>query len=110
MGSKRLINRAERPFLVTLTVRDGDEPGRTAREEMVYLADGSAEDVTYDRHDNPYLDAIRAKAADDSELELGVQVVERGDAVDQDLNTNDTVLFGLDFETGEVRMEFFNIN
>ena len=113
MAMKTLINRTGNELRLTLIVRKGDHPDQTAGTVDVELgagadaaqdtapADGksarkypSVREVTYGNDVDIYLNGITATMIQDgSGIGHREVVLERGSALDRDLNTNDTIEF-----------------
>src|SRR5690348_10405587 len=102
-GMKKLINRTGCDLKVTLVVRQGDQPDKTAGTVDVELAagpdkesgkDGSVRHVTYGNNVDIYLNGIETTMIKSGSV-LGERrvVIERGSEFDNALNTNDTIEF-----------------
>jgi hypothetical protein len=113
MAMKTLINRTGNELRLTLIVRKGDHPDQTAETVDVELgagadavhdtapADGksararpSVQEVTYGNDVDIYLSGITATMIQDgSGIGRREVALERGSALDLELNTNDTIEF-----------------
>lgn len=96
MGAKTFINNTEYGVTVMLTVRRGDTPGNVAAVDSFSLGRGEHLLVTYSEDNNPYLDGISVNALGNGNIILAQDfVATRGSDVDNALNTNNTVSFGM---------------
>jgi hypothetical protein len=113
MAMKTLINRTGNELRLTLIVRKGDHPDQTAGTVDVELGAGpdaaqdtapaegrsarkdpSVQQVTYGNDVDIYLNGITAMMIQDgSGIGRREIVLERGSALDRELNTNDTIEF-----------------
>ncbi len=96
-GMKKLINRTGKDLKVTLVVREGDQPNKTAGSVDVDLAageEGSVQNVSYGNDVDIYLNGIETSMIEDGAA-IGERriVIERGSELDNDLNRNDTIEF-----------------
>ena len=81
-GKKVFKNTTNQPLQITLFIREGDNPGNEAGTQIFQLAAGQSATHTYGTDTNSiYLDGIVA------------EVVTRGSALDNLLNTNNTITF-----------------
>lgn len=102
-GMKKLINRTKSDLKVTLVVRAGDQPDKTAGTVDVKLAagpdeesgkDDSVQNVSYGNDVDIYLNGIETQMIKDGSAVGERQlVIERGSKLDNALNTNDTIEF-----------------
>jgi len=112
MAMKTLINRTGHQLRVTLIVRKGDHPENNAGSVDVSLGvrrpssevttitdDSSVKDVTFGSDVDIYLNGLTATMiADGSGVGRRDVVVDRGSPLDNELNTNDTIVFSFDGE------------
>jgi hypothetical protein len=102
-GMKKLINKTGNDLRITLIVRKGDQPDENAGTVDVYLAAGpdeqtgedkSKQDVTYGDDVDIYLNGIETIMIENGSA-LGKReiVVKRGSALDNQLNTSETIEF-----------------
>lgn len=86
-GHKLFINNSSSDLLVTLLVRQGDDPSNSAGTVVFRLNAGQQLNQSYGSDtDSIYLNGI------------AVQVVERGSSLDNLMNTNNTIGFSGDME------------
>jgi hypothetical protein len=96
LGAKTFVNNTGYSLSVMLTVRRGDQPGTEAGVDSFSLGQGWSLFVQYSGPENPYLDGIAVNAVDRGNIIASQEfVITRGSDVDNALNTNDTVDFGL---------------
>jgi hypothetical protein len=112
MAMKTLINRTGHHLRVTLIVRKGDHPENNAGSVDVSLGvrrpssevttitdDSSVKDITFGSDVDIYLNGLTATMiADGSGVGRRDVVVDRGSPLDNELNTNDTIVFSFDGE------------
>jgi hypothetical protein len=103
MAHKRLINSTGHRLHVTLIVRRGDHPSQVAGRVEVELGTGEEEyrerDIDYGNDVDIYLNGIEIRLAGENAPETSRSVVvQRGAALDDALNSNDTLEFLLDGE------------
>jgi hypothetical protein len=112
MAMKTLINRTGHYLRVTLIVRKGDHPENNAGSVDVSLGvrrpssevttitdDSSVKDITFGNDVDIYLNGLTATMiADGSGVGRRDVVVDRGSPLDNELNTNDTIVFSFDGE------------
>ncbi|MGY4363980.1 hypothetical protein ACVW1A_000045 [Bradyrhizobium sp. LB1.3] len=112
MAMKTLINRTVHHLRVTLIVRKGDHPENNAGTVDVSLGvrppssdvttiadDAGVKDVAYGNEVDIYLNGLTATMiADGSGVGRRDVVVDRGSPLDNELNTNDTIVFSFDGE------------
>jgi hypothetical protein len=112
MAMKTLINRTGHYLRVTLIVRKGDHPENNAGSVDVSLGvrrpssevttitdDSSVKDITFGSDVDIYLNGLTATMiADGSGVGRRDVVVDRGSPLDNELNTNDTIVFSFDGE------------
>ena len=102
-GVKELINRTGNDLEVTLIVREGDSPSKTAGTVDVKLAaapdkdsgvDNSRKTVTYGDDVNIYLNGIETQMILKGSVVGERRIMfDRGSGLDNALNTNDTIEF-----------------
>lgn len=81
-GQKRFVNNSGSNLMVTLFVRRGDSPGQEAGTVIFKLNSGAQVSQTYGSDTGSiFLDGV------------AVEVVDRGSALDNVLNTNNTITF-----------------
>ena len=108
-GMKKLINRTGKELKVTLVVRQGDDPDKTAGNVEVTLMpgpdgdtgkDASVRDVSYGNDVDIYLNGIETTLISKGSAvgERRIAIV-RGSGLDRALNTNDTIEFLFDGKT-----------
>ena len=108
-GMKKLINRTGKELRVTLVVRQGDDPDKTAGSVQVALMagpdsdageDASIQDVSYGNDVDIYLNGIETTLISNGSTVCERQIViVRGSGLDRALNTNDTIEFLFDGKT-----------
>lgn len=95
-GRKKLINMTNKSIHITLFIRDGDEPQDQGGIETVPVAAFGMADIFFDGDPGSagyvFLNGLLIEWQEGSDM-VGVsrKVVVRGDALDNALNTNDTV-------------------
>lgn len=106
-GKKTLVNRTGNELKVTLIVRKGDLPDGNAGTVEVHLkaaaatgpsdTDGSRQEVTYGDEVDIYLNGLETLLVKDG-AGIGKRevVIERGSALDDELNKHDTIEFLFD--------------
>lgn len=97
MGVKTFTNQTPYSLNIVLTVRQGDTPGSEAGTQGFTLQPAQSQLYTYSEGTtNPYLDCVVADI-DSAGNVIGSQqaVTIRSSAVDNALNMNNTVVFGL---------------
>jgi hypothetical protein len=96
VGAKTFVNNTGYSLSVMLTVRRGDQPGTEAGVDSFSLGTGGSLFVRYSGDENPYLDGIAVNAVDRGNIIAAQEfVISRGSDVDNALNTNNTVDFGM---------------
>lgn len=97
MGVKTFLNQTPYPLSIMLTVRKGDTPGSEAGTQGLIVDAGQSQVYTYSEGStDPYLDGLVVDI-DSAGGIIGAQqaVTVRSSAVDDALNTNNTVVFSL---------------
>lgn len=95
-GRKKLINMTDKNIHITLFIRDGDNPQDQGGIETVPVAAFGTAEIFFDGDPGSlgyvYLNGLLIEWQEDYDM-VGVsrKVVVRGDALDNALNTNDTV-------------------
>lgn len=97
MGVKTFLNQTPYPLSIMLTVRKGDTPGSEAGTQGFLVDAGQSQVYTYSEGaTNPYLDGLVADIDSAGGIIAAQQAVTvRSSAVDDALNTNNTVVFSL---------------
>ena len=94
MGAKTFRNSSPYQMAVTLTVRQGDTPGKEAGIMTFALGPNQSQWVNYSGDDNPYLDAIAVMATTPNAGGIVAAqdiVLTRGSQIDNEFNTNNQV-------------------
>jgi hypothetical protein len=100
VGAKTFVNNTGYSLSVMLTVRRGDVPGNEAGVDSFSLGSGTSLYVQYSGDENPYLDGISVNAVDHGNIIASQDFAfTRGSEVDDALNKNNTVGFGLQNES-----------
>jgi hypothetical protein len=96
MGAKTFINNSSYTLSVMLTVRQGDQPGHVFSVNSFSIGPNGTLAVQYSGDNNPYLDGISVNAVGNGNIITSQNSVNtRGSAVDNALNTNNTVSFAI---------------
>jgi hypothetical protein len=112
-GKKNLINRTGKDLKVTLVVRKGDHPDETDGTVNVELSGGSEKIklVEYGDEVNIYLNGLEIELNSDGKKVNQKRIIsERGKGLDDDLNTNDTIVFLYDEEMSSIHIATYNSN
>lgn len=106
-GSKKFQNETGWDLSVLLSVRAGSTPGHIWKQVPFSLSRGTDQVIKYGNEDNPFLDGISLNAVASGEIVATQEFVfKRGSQIDDDFNTNDTVIFYREDE--QILMRFEN--
>jgi hypothetical protein len=92
MGAKTFRNQTNSSLTLTLFVRKGDNPANLLNVQSLTLGAGQAQSYTYSDSSNPYLNGMGATTTGGQDAISSYQyVIQRGSAVDNLYNQNNTV-------------------
>lgn len=100
MGQKNFSNKTKFDLDTTLIVRKGDAPGHEASTKKFVIPAMKDMPYTYSNGSDPYLDSVAVATKDPGgAIGANVRVLTRGGAIDNALNTNNSIVFTQDNES-----------
>ncbi|MEA3063200.1 MAG: hypothetical protein QOJ94_2981 [Sphingomonadales bacterium] len=96
MGTKTFNNKTNSSLSLQLFVRKGDNPADLLNVQSLIIPAGKSERYTYSDNGNPYLNGmgVSTNGGPDA-ISSGEYVIQRGSAVDNLFNQNDTITIGM---------------
>jgi hypothetical protein len=96
MGTKTFNNKTNSALSLQLFVRKGDNPADLLNVQSLFIPAGKSERYTYSDNGNPYLNGMGVSTSGGPDaISSSEYVIQRGSAVDNLFNQNDTITIGM---------------